>query len=66
MESKMDSIGSKYPMVTRNAAVEYRTFPVAGLISFQMDENKLFFSKLKAYGKYADKHNTGEDYYNYV
>jgi hypothetical protein len=41
-ESKTDTIGSKYPKTTRNAAVEYKTFPIAGLISFQMDENELF------------------------
>lgn len=44
-ESKTDTIGSKYPKTARNAAVEYRTFPIAGLISFQMDDNELFQQK---------------------
>lgn len=48
-ESKIEPIGSKYPTITRNAAIEYRTFPIAGLISFQMDDNKLFCTKEDIY-----------------
>ena len=56
LESKMETIGSKYPIVTRNAAVEYKTFPIAGLISFQMDDNKLFCTRSDVYGEQIDKH----------
>lgn len=59
LESKLEPIGSKYPIITRNAAIEYRTFPIAGLISFQMDENHLFCSKkdIYKYNNVVDLHN---------
>lgn len=41
-ESKTDTIGSKYPFITRNGNMQYRTIPVNGLISFNMDEQGLF------------------------
>lgn len=53
MDSKVDTIGSKYGVITRNAATKYRTFPINGLISFWMDENKLFCDKTVIY-KYED------------
>lgn len=46
-DSKTDTIGSQYPFIARNAAVNYRTFPIAGLISFQMDENFTFLQNGK-------------------
>ena len=52
-DSKIDTIGSKYSIVTRNAATCYRTFPINGLISFWMDENKLFCDKQDVY-QYED------------
>ena len=44
-ESKTETVGGKFPTVTRNTAVCYRTFPITGLISFQMDENQVFYKK---------------------
>ena len=44
LESKMDTIGGKYPFIFRNDQVEYKEFPIAGLISYQMDENNLFIT----------------------
>lgn len=41
-ESKQDTIGGKYPIFFRNGNVRYRDFTLNGLISFQMDENRLF------------------------
>ena len=52
-ESKTDTIGGQYPYITRNGNTKYRTFPVNGLISFNMDENELFTSDLDMYG-YAE------------
>lgn len=48
-DSKVDPIGSKFTNITRNAATYYRTFPINGLISFWMDENKLFTNKKDIY-----------------
>ena len=41
-DSKTETIGGRYPTIARNTAVYYKTFPINGLISFQMDENQLF------------------------
>ena len=41
-DSKTDTIGSKYPYIFRNAEVNYRTFPLTGLISMWMDEDNIF------------------------
>ena len=42
LESKMETIGSRYPFIFRNTVVEYREFPIAGLISYLEDENEFF------------------------
>lgn len=44
METKIDTIGSKYPFIFRNGAVEYKEFPISGLISYLSDEQNLFIS----------------------
>ena len=41
-ESRIETIGSKYPFVTRNANVDYREFPLSGLITHFMDESEEF------------------------
>lgn len=70
-DGKTDTIGGKYPFITRNGAVRYRTIPLEGLISFNMDENGHFITKDKVYGKeIADLHRAyeqehGIDFYNY-
>lgn len=48
-ESKIDTIGGKFPFIVRNGNMKYRTFPVNGLISFNMDENNLFTSQEDIY-----------------
>lgn len=42
LETKTDTIGSKYPFIFRNGAVGYKEFPISGLISYWMDEDHLF------------------------
>jgi hypothetical protein len=42
LETKTDTIGGKYPFVFRNGRVEYKEFPISGLISLQSDPNELF------------------------
>ena len=44
-KQKVNTIGSKYPFIKRNGSVEYRTFPISGLITFLADENELLTSK---------------------
>lgn len=42
LETKTNTIGSKYPFFTRNGNVNHKEFSLSGLISYQMDDNKLF------------------------
>lgn len=49
-EGKIETIGSPYPYIRRNAAINYAQFPISGLISCQMDENENFISKEDLYG----------------
>lgn len=42
LEAKVDTIGGKYPFIFRNGSVEYKEFPISGLITMLMDENSLF------------------------
>jgi hypothetical protein len=42
MESKIDTIGGRYPFFFKNGLTAYKEFPISGLISFQMDENSRF------------------------
>lgn len=51
LEAKLDTLGSKYPFIFRNGQVEYREFPISGLISYLSDEESLFM-------------NTKEQFYN--
>lgn len=44
-ESKKNTLGSKYPFIFRNGAVEYKEFPISGLISYMMDNDEFFLSK---------------------
>lgn len=44
LEAKIDTIGSKHPFIFRNGNVMYKELSIAGLISYQMDENNLFLN----------------------
>lgn len=47
LESKIETLGNKYPFIFRNGNVEYKEFPLSGLISCLMDENYLFYPERK-------------------
>lgn len=49
-ESKTETIGSTFPIIRRNSSVNYREFPIGGLISQFSDENGLFISKEELFG----------------
>lgn len=55
-ENKVETIGSKYPFIFRNGNVEYKEFPISGLISYKMDENEIFI-KQKTIGLEEDTFN---------
>lgn len=43
LETKVDTIGGKYPKFFRNGQVGYKEFPISGLISYHDDKNGEFF-----------------------
>ena len=43
-EQKIETIGSKYPFIFRNGHVNYKEFPISGLISYSMDDAMLFLN----------------------
>lgn len=44
VENKTDTIGSKYPFITRSGVVHYKEFSLSGLISYHMDNDQDFMS----------------------
>lgn len=44
LEQKIDTIGNKYPFFFRNGIVEYKEFPIAGLISYLVDDDEMFLN----------------------
>lgn len=42
LESKVETIGGKYPIIFRNGNVDYREIGLGGLISYLMDKDNLF------------------------
>lgn len=51
VETKSDTLGSKYPFIRRNAITEYAQIPISGLIASDMDEDNLFTSPQEIYGE---------------
>lgn len=47
LESKIDTLGGKYPFVFRNGNVEYKEFPVAGLLSLTSDPEERFLQGIQ-------------------
>lgn len=47
LETKLDTLGGKYPFVFRNGDVRYKEFPISGLISHLSDLDELFMSNLE-------------------
>lgn len=44
-ESKQETIGGKYPFIFRSGHIDYKEFPISGLISHLADEQSLFMEK---------------------
>ena len=45
LEQKTNTIGNKFPFIFRNGKVAYKEFPISGLISYQMDDEILFYDR---------------------
>lgn len=61
LESKMDTLGGKYPFIFRNGNVEYKEFPISGLISATMDINGKFLPAAKGVDKVRTKTAAGAE-----
>lgn len=46
-ENKQDTIGSQFPYIFRNGHINYKEFPISGLVSYWMDVDGLFMDKEK-------------------
>lgn len=72
LESKTETLGSKYPIIRRNGNVGYRQFPISGLITTFCDEEGVFLNKENIYGEmgtYYDSYNRDNDidkYQDYI
>lgn len=44
-ETKVDTLGSQYPFIRRNGAVNYRQFSISGLITLFNDEDEVFITQ---------------------
>lgn len=45
LEQKIETIGSQYPYIFRNGIVKYREFPIAGMLSYAVDNEELFLNQ---------------------
>lgn len=61
LESKVNTLGGKYPFVFRNGNVEYKEFPVAGLLSLISDPNERFLKGIQTTKLLYRSQATGEE-----
>ncbi len=45
LEQKTDTLGGRFPYITRNGDTYYKEFPIGGLIAAEMDEEELFIKR---------------------
>ena len=45
LEQKTDTLGGRFPFITRNGDTYYKEFPIGGLIAQEMDEDELFINR---------------------
>lgn len=55
LESKVDTIGGKYPFFFRNGNLNYKEFPISGLITMNMDEYQEFIKGIFPPQSYRNK-----------
>ena len=47
LEQKSDTLTSRYPFFSRNGNVRYKELPISGLLSYLMDPDELFMSRIQ-------------------
>ena len=55
LEQKTDTIGGRFPYITRNGETYYKEFPIGGLIACEMDEDQMFHKRVQGT---AHRHST--------
>lgn len=53
-DSVQNTIGGKYPYITRNGSMNYRTFSLSGTIAYEMDNEHQFKTRSDMYGEWID------------
>ena len=53
-DSVVNTIGGKYPYITRNGAMDYKSFSLSGTIAYEMDVEHQFTSRSAIYGDWID------------
>lgn len=53
-DAVVNTIGGKYPYITRNGSMDYRTFSLSGTIAYEMDNEHQFTSRSDIYGDWID------------
>ena len=54
----VNTIGGKYPYITRNGNMDYRSFSLSGTIAYEMDIEHQFSSRSSIYGDWIDIYGT--------
>lgn len=49
-DTPLDTIGGRYPFISRNGNMYYKKMQITGTISFNMDENEIFLNKKDIFG----------------
>jgi hypothetical protein len=45
LETKVDTLGSKFPYILKNGNTEYKEFTISGLLSYLSDEKEYFINE---------------------
>lgn len=53
-DNVVNTIGSKYPYITRNGHMDYRSFGLSGTIAYEMDAEHQFSTRSSIYGDWID------------
>ena len=53
-ETKKNTLGAKYPFFFRNGIIEYKEFPISGLLSYLIDNDEYFMSRTNELGMDED------------
>ena len=53
-ETKKTTLGRQFPFILRNGLLNYKEFPIGGLISYHLDQDELFVSKRLLESKWDD------------